>query len=143
MAVAITPVTSTSITEVTSKGIDTNIIVERDERHFCTCATCKQTTVIDFRVVVWEFAFLTSNGDVAWEPRTTTYRNGKEVTNTYIAICPRCNAARPQNKTLKAKVSKKHVCGNECRSATGDSCVCSCGGEFHGVNHRLSVYIPA
>lgn len=148
MAVATTPVTSTSLAEVNAQGIDTRIIAERTERHFCKCAVCKQSTTIDFEVVVWEFAHehYLYPGQVAWEPRTTYYRINSdgtkaEVKNAYIAACPRCGALKPRNTMLnarKVKYDAHHACTDSCQKATSDNCSCSCSGKNHGKKNKVN-----
>lgn len=138
--IATTPITSTSITEVQNAGIDTNVIVTRNERHFCKCTACKQASTIDFEIVVWEFAFIGAYGQTVWEPRTTSYLDGKEVRNTYIATCPRCGAVKPVSKRLKKVVyDPGHVCTDSCQKATSDNCTCSCKGENHGVKNKIGL----
>jgi hypothetical protein len=144
MAVATKPVTSTSITEVNAAGIDTQILNERTERHFCKCASCKQASAIDFKIVIWEFAFIGARGQIVWEPRTTSYNEaGEEVRNTYIATCPKCGAAKPANSELKAskiKYDPNHVCTDSCQKATSDHCTCSCKGENHGIKNKVGLF---
>lgn len=144
MAVATERITSTSISEVQAKGIDTNVITERTERHFCKCKACKEATAIDFKVVVWEFAWLGSNDRIIWEPRLTTYtEDGKEVKSTYIANCPRCGAEKPANSELKSSKIKhdpSHVCDDRCQKATSDNCTCSCAGHNHGAKNKVGLF---
>lgn len=35
---------------------------------------------------------------------------------------------------LRGRVSVSHECNGECTHATGDKCVCSCGGRNHGID---------
>lgn len=148
MSAATTPITSTSIAEVQSLGIDTSIITTRTERHFCKCAVCKQATTVDFEVVVWEFAFVAVFGDVVWEPRTTYYRlesdgSKTEVKSTYIVQCPRCGALSPKNSYLKAhkvKYDPSHACTDSCQKATSDNCTCSCNAANHGIKNKIGLF---
>lgn len=135
--IATTPISSTSLEEVKAMGIDTRIIAERDERHFCTCGVCKQKSTVDFHIVVWEFAFQSPRVGIAWEPRVSTFKDGKEVRNTYIAACPLCGAAKPARAMLKKTSFKAgHVCDDRCQCAVSEICICSCGGKNHGIKNK-------
>ena len=125
----------------TEKRID----VTRTERHFCKCNTCKESTTVDFEIVCWSFPWFNDHiGKTVWEPRIEYYRldgeNKVPVKNTYIAQCPRCEAAKPFNARLKkSKVSAKHVCDDRCQTAISESCTCSCGGHNHGIKNKINL----
>lgn len=54
--------------------------------------------------------------------------------------CPRCSWDM-KHKTLdpnKVKADPRVRCGSACRAATSDACVCACGGEHHGIAHRIA-----
>lgn len=126
---------------------DKKIYKEHRETKIISCEECKQTTVVDLITQVYTFTdFSKYHGHDVELTGSNYYRIDDDIRVKidipYIPNCPRCGAKRPKNRTLKAKVSTKHVCGNDCQSATGDSCSCSCGGLNHGANHRLTERFP-
>jgi len=116
----------------------------RTERKFVFCSHCKETTVVDFEVEVYTFIFYSEflqrdAEDVAIEYYRMDGTTRVAVANDYVAACPRCGEKKIERKNLKAKYSKKHVCGLDCQNATGSTCTCSCEGKNHGINHRLDM----
>jgi len=116
----------------------------RTERKIIACCACHQTTVIDFEVDCYTYTFYSNYKGCEIEDIGFDYYrlNGSErvaVKDGYVPHCPRCNAKQIERRSLKAKHSEKHVCGNDCQSATGATCVCSCNGVNHGISHRFNV----
>lgn len=138
-----------TLKEAAEKNVETNILADRIERHYCTCYACKEVTTIDFHVIIWEFKWWNNQMKKnVWEPRQSIYRIHSDgetaVKNTYIAVCPRCGAGKPKNSELKAskcKTNKNHVCDDKCQTAHSDSCTCACGGKNHGIKNKVDGHL--
>lgn len=54
-----------------------------------------------------------------------------ELNDRAAALCPACNQWRYVSM-IRARLAPDVKCSGICRSATGPSCSCSCGGANHG-----------
>jgi len=86
-------------------------------------ATCKQCGFIQTRDY--------------WRVSEKLWRNvaGKPVCDDHDHSCPNGCGRWLQQRTVRGKVSQK-PCTDECRSARGHLCVCSCVGKYHGEAWR-------
>lgn len=122
---------------------DPKIVSTTTKRVFRVCKVCKHRETIDYTLEICEMIWKGSperfyreyrmDGDTRIEHSTDRNRR-----------CSNCGAwasdgykSNFTERTLKTvKLDETHICDDRCKMATSDTCVCSCGGEYHGIAHK-------